>query len=695
MNLALATNKAPNVLSQSVRMAGQRGAAIARRLGIVSKPELPGNLIHILVAALFVALVGAGFGIVGTASREILRSQAENTANGWANYLSANVPDLRQIAAGNAPAQASLDAFQRVHGTGDIVLLEVLDAEGRPQFSSQATSKLTLRTDSDLAARRAIIQRVQQGGVETQVRRGDGRKGQAYFTDVLLPIMDGKSVVGILSVYVDMTQSHGALIQVLIGATASFGLMLAVAFGLPGIGYWLRTRQKELAESQLRFLTEHDALTELANRNALMRKLDLVLGAAEHPSPLAVLCMDLDDFKDVNDALGHEAGDQLLKEVAARLRQTLNHGEYIARVGGDEFIILLENIASRDTASQLAQRLLDSFSRPFTIGDHSLRIGPSVGIAVGPGDGAESEVLIKNADMAMHAVKSNGRGTFRFFDGEMDLLQQRRRHVAEQVRIACQAGGFLLNFQPVYSLGTGLLAGFEALVRLRGTDGEMVPPSEFVPIAEELGLVTHIGAFVLETACEQAAVWPAELTVAVNISPNEFRAGDVVERVAAALAKTGLDPERLEIEVTEGVLLADTDTTRATIEGLKKLGVAIVLDDFGTGYSSLSYLWQFRFDKIKIDQSFVKAIGKSDNVSDIIRTIVALGRALDLRVTAEGVETEAQAAVLRAMRCDLVQGYLYGAPVAQPDVPAFVSRPLPQSLAAKTLREAEHQIVTI
>ena len=684
--------KAAPGLARVAKAGARRAAGWLRK--VLPRRELPGILSPVLVGLLFCTLVFGSYGIVGNAAQDILSSQAERSARDWAAYLTANVPDLRLIAAGHPPSERSAALFERAHEAGNIFLLEVLDVAGHPRFRTQTNYPDLVPEDESTAEHRSILERTRHGSVEMESRRGKAPHDPAYYTEVMVPVVDGGAVIGILNVYIDMSASYQSLFRILTSATASFGLVLAVAFGLPGVGFWLRTRQKELAESQLRFLSQHDALTELANRAALMRRLESVLATGPQGTQrLAVLCMDLDHFKEVNDSLGHEAGDLLLKNVASRLRHALKPNEHISRAGGDEFIVLQEAIAGRDCASDLAERLLVAFAKPFEIGDHSLRIGPSIGIAVGPDDGTEAEMLVRNADMAMHAVKASGRGTFRYFDGAMDQQQQRRRHVADMVRNACDKGGFQLNFQPVYSLGTGLLAGFEALVRLRAANGEMVPPAEFVPVAEELGLITKIGGFVLETACEQAMAWPSDLTVAVNISPAEFREGNVVERVAAALKKSGLDPERLEIEVTEGVLLADTDTTRRTIDGLKKLGVAIVLDDFGTGYSSLSYLWQFRFDKIKIDQSFVRAIGKSHNVTDIIRTIVALGRALDLRVTAEGVETEAQAAVLRAMRCDLVQGYLYGAPVAQPDVPAFVNRPLPMSLADSAGREASLKLV--
>ena len=663
-------------------------AKAANQLRAFITPMLPGKLAQILAGLLFLMLVASAYGIVVVAGQQILRAQAENSSRGWMHSLMADGINLRDVFAGKPPSPAALATLDRVQAVGGILKLAVIDRTGHVQFETSAGGANLGRPPlTDLAldenAPGAVIARARPGKVDFREQRFEGPNDTSYFVQVTVPVEEGQRVIGVVDFYMDMTESYRSLWRILTNAVISFGLILAVAFGLPGAGYWLRTRQQKQAERQLSFLSSHDALTELANRSAAMRHLETLMAASHTETPRAgVLCMDLDHFKEINDTLGHKAGDQLLKHVADRLRSALLPGEFAARTAGDEFIIIREGVAGREGAEVLAERLLASFAQPFVYGEQSLRIGPSIGIALSPDDGCTPEILVKKADLALHAVKSNERGTFKFYDAAMDLHSQRRRSISEQVREACENAGFQLNFQPVYSLATGLLAGFESLIRLPKADGSMVSPAEFIPIAEELGLITRIGAWVLDTACEQAAQWPDDLTVAVNISPAEFREGKVVERVAAALTKSGLKPERLEIEVTEGVLLANTDTTRRTMEGLKALGVAIVLDDFGTGYSSLSYLWQFRFDKIKIDQSFVRAIGTNDNVTDIIRTIIALGRALDVRVTAEGVETEAQAAVLRAMRCDLVQGYLYGAPVAQPEVPAFVSRPLPHSLAA-------------
>ncbi len=651
----------------------------------IARLGLNRTLTYLLTALLFVTLIASGCGIMNGTWRQIVEAEAQARALGLNDYLSDHMPDLADVMRGKPASPASLAFLKQAQSDDGVVRLGIFGDAGQRRYPLDATQSSFQTGDGSLAAAALASGRIEQSRY-----RGAGAPAGSYLVAAVMPVMDQGRAIGAVDVLIDMTTSSNAVLKVLINATLSFGLILAVAFGVPGIGFWLRTRQKELAEHKLDFLSQHDALTSLPNRASLMRRLSTLLPAdTGQPKGIAVLAMGLDHFKEINGSLGHEAGDQLLRDVADRLNGALAPGEFATRAGGDEFVIVKDCSddcsIQVDCATELAQRLIKSFTRPFQVRDAATRVSPSIGIAGCPEDGIDPETLIKNANLALQAVKAGGRGTFRFYDGAMDEQSQRRRAVARQVRVACETDGFLLNYQPVYSLSTGLLSGFEALVRLPQADGGMVSPAEFIPAAEDLGLITKIGTFVLETACQQAALWPDDLTMAINISPAEFREGRVVERVAAALARSGLKPERLEVEVTEGVLLVDTETTRRTMDGLKKLGVAIVLDDFGTGYSSLSYLWQFRFDKLKIDQSFVRAIGKGNNVTDIIRTIIALGRALDLRVTAEGVETEAQAAVLKAMRCDLVQGYLYGKPVAQPDVPAYVARPLPGSLAAAAM----------
>jgi diguanylate cyclase (GGDEF)-like protein len=665
--------------------AGGLTAALRRRIAHFGFNRA---LTYLLTALLFLTLIGSGIGIMNRTWRQILEGQAQANALSLAEHITRHVPDIASIAAGDAPIPASADFLHHAQNDDGVLAMRIFDTSGHRHFGPDLPPEHAGELD-DLRPPASVLPALEAGRIELRGENETTAGAPVYHVHAYLPILREQRLVGIADVLIDMTSSYNATLNTLLGATLSFGLILAIAFGVPGIGFWLRTRQKELAETKLDFLSQHDALTSLPNRASLMRRLAGLLPADQGPpKAITVLSLGLDHFKEINSALGHEAGDQLLRDVADRLSGALQPGEFVARAGGDEFVVVKDCttgcVTQADCATELAQRLIKGFARTFLIREAATRISPSIGIASCPDDGIDPETLVKNANLALQAAKADARGSFTFYEGAMDEQSQRRRCVARQVRVACDSDGFLLNYQPVYSLGTGLLSGFEALVRLPQADGSMVSPAEFIPAAEDLGLITKIGTWVLETACQQAAHWPDDLTIAINISPAEFREGRVVERVAAALAKSGLKPERLEIEVTEGVMLADTATTRRTMDGLKKLGVAIVLDDFGTGYSSLSYLWQFRFDKLKIDQSFVRAIGKGNNVTDIIRTIVALGRALDLRVTAEGVETEAQAAVLKAMRCDLVQGYLYGVPVALPDVPAYMAKPLPGSLADKS-----------
>ena len=652
------------------------------RFGVTS------NLAYLLSAVLFLTLVSSGVAIMGNAWRQLLAAEAAHEAASIAATVERRVPGLAALASARVPLGASTSWAIAAGQADSVVVVRILDTSNTELFAyrrpgiepvvltAHAGSAVNLRA-SGLARQQSRAWTYQQGEATTQ------------YATAIMPILDGGLIVGSYEFLIDITERHLALGGVLTQAMVSLGLILCVTFALPGIGFWLRTRQKDLAEQRLKFLAEHDALTSLPNRARLMRHVDalsikLPTGGRRH----AVLVLGLDHFKDINGTHGHAMGDQLLKAVAARLEGAFGNEVFLSRPGGDEFVIIQPDLPADDPGDGIATRLLHLLEAPFAVAGQSLEVAASLGIAMMPDDGGSAETLMHNASLALGAAKAEARGTFRHYEGAMDAQSQRRRQIAKEVRSACESNGFMLNYQPVYSLSTGLMSGFEALVRLPAQGGGFIPPSDFIPVAEELGLIHRIGAFVLETACKDAAAWPHDLTVAVNVSPAEFREGDVVERVSAALARTGLSASRLEIEITEGVLLDDTDLTRRTIEGLKKLGVAVVLDDFGTGFSSLSYLWQFRFDKIKIDQSFVRAIGKSGNVTDIIRTIIALGRSLDLRVTAEGVETEAQANVLKAMRCDLVQGYLYSKPVPLSEVTALVERPLPRSLAASATRES-------
>jgi diguanylate cyclase (GGDEF)-like protein len=374
-----------------------------------------------------------------------------------------------------------------------------------------------------------------------------------------------------------------------------------------------------------------------------------------------VLCIDLDLFKTVNDSFGHPVGDRLLKQVAERLATAIRGANLAARLGGDEFAVILAADVSPNEASACASLLIEMLSAPYDIDGRELVIGASVGIALSPGDGATSEELMRNADMALYRAKSDGGGVHHFFAKEMDLQAQRRRDMELDLRRAFANGEFELHYQPLVSIASNRISGFESLLRWRHPDKGMISPAEFIPVAEDIGLITQLGEWVLREACSEAVKWPRDIKVAVNLSPAQFRSRNLVQVVISALAHSGLSPKRLELEITESIFLAETDANLATLHQLRELGVGISMDDFGTGYSSLSYLRSFPFDKIKIDRSFVKDLAQRPDCVAIVRAISGLGRSLNITTTAEGVETEDQLDWLRAEGCNEVQGFLFSA----------------------------------
>jgi diguanylate cyclase (GGDEF)-like protein/PAS domain S-box-containing protein len=418
--------------------------------------------------------------------------------------------------------------------------------------------------------------------------------------------------------------------------------------------------ERKRAEERLTFVAQHDGLTGLPNRNLLRQRLEEVLTRGRRAGDrAAVLFLDIDAFKDINDTLGHDIGDELLRSVSKRLRSSLREEDVVARLGADEFAIVQAPIGRPEEVVILAKRLLDVVSQPYIIQEQSILIQASIGIAVAPGDGDETERLLKNADMALSKAKREARGTFSFFEKGMDASAQARRRIETDLRAAIAAGELRPHYQPLIDLRSGLITGVEALVRWPHPERGMIPPSDFIPVAEETGLINAVGTIVLRRACLDAASWPDDVRVAVNLSPAQFRTGSLFSAVTDALKHAGLPPRRLELEITETLLLEKSDDVIATLHALRALGVRISMDDFGTGYSSLSYLRSFPFDKIKIDQSFVRDLDGNRDAQAIVRSIVSLGKGLGVTITAEGVETEAEVACLRAEGCDEGQGFLF------------------------------------
>ncbi|MEH2490148.1 EAL domain-containing protein [Bradyrhizobium sp. AZCC 2230] len=444
-------------------------------------------------------------------------------------------------------------------------------------------------------------------------------------------------------------------------------------------GGWVATHldvtEQRRSEAKITHMAQHDALTDLPNRVLLRERMEDAIAVTRNGGlDLAVLMLDLDRFKEVNDTLGHPAGDALLRAVAARLRDCTTETALIARLGGDEFAVIDYVTSPAVEAAALAERIRKALCEPFDLGDHRVTVGTSIGIAIAPRDGDDSDVLMKSADLALYSAKGDGRGAFRFFEPELDELMHARRNLERDMRDAIARGEFELHYQPFVDAATGEIRGFESLLRWHHPQRGLVMPGEFIPLAEETGLIVPLGEWVLRTACAEAAKWPADLRIAINLSPAQFRSKELVPVVVGALANSGVAPHRLELEVTETVIMHDSEAVFTALGQLRGLGVRIALDDFGTGYSSLSFLQRFPFDKIKIDRSFVNELsGTREEAQHLARAVIRFAVSLGKTTTAEGVETKEQRDILREEGCVETQGY-------------YFSRPMPASDVAKMLR---------
>jgi len=433
----------------------------------------------------------------------------------------------------------------------------------------------------------------------------------------------------------------------------------------------LEKRDRELLSQNARifFMAHHDALTGLPNRLMFHERLQEALDQQRRRGDgIALLCLDLDYFKQVNDTLGHPAGDMLLKEVAGRLRSCVREGDVVARLGGDEFAILQCGVSQPEHANILAQRIVEALGAPYDLGGDQAVVGASVGIAAVTADLCSADMLLRNADLALYRAKANGRGSFSLFESGMDAEMRARRAIELDLREALARREFEVFYQPVFHLQGLCLSGFEALLRWRHPDRGLVSPAEFIPLAEELGLLVPIGAWVLAQACADAATWPDGISVAVNLSPVQFCNPGLVAAVRQALQRSGLPAQRLELEITESALLQDSKAVLAALHELRALGLRTALDDFGTGYSSLSYLRSFPFDKLKIDQSFVRGMTYRPDCRAIVRSVLGLARELGMATTAEGVETEEQLDQLLRDGCAEVQGFLFDRPRPMADI---------------------------
>lgn len=625
---------------------------------VIAKMSIARN-ISVLLAVLGI-LVGGTWMTVRITTDHLLYQNATATAQSWARFLTASVADLEQIASGEQPSAASMTFLQSVRKSGEVFRYEIFNRDGYSQLVSER-DKIAL---VDLSEHNAdAVRSIKSGQPIVDVKEGNTAEQPAFFARAYIPVLVDGRPIAVVAAYVDETELRKNFYDAFLLAAASLCLLVALAFAIPASAWYWRTKQKQQADRRIRFLAHHDSLTGLANRAQLIEKLRTALSVLPmRGGRLAVHFIDLDRLKEVNDTFGHDAGDFLLWTTAERLRAATGIDDIVARLGGDEFVVVQTGVRDQDEVVDFAGRLVSAMTTPMYFNENELVATASIGVAVAPPDGASVDELLSHADLALYRAKSNGRNTFCFFDLEMGQIAIERVRLELELRDALAAGEFEVHYQPIVSIATRRKVGMEALVRWRHPKLGLISPDRFIPLAEKTGLINPLGEFVLRQACMDAVKWPPTTKVAVNLSPVQFQKPDLASNIARILTETKLSPERLELEITESVLLQRSEKNISILHELGDLGVSIALDDFGTGYSSLSYLKAFPFDKIKIDRSFVSGMSQMDVCAAIVCAVANLGRSLDIITTAEGVETEEQLELLRAAGCTQAQGYLFGRP---------------------------------
>ncbi len=635
------------------------------------------------LAGTFVVVVAIA--LTWQTANHLLHQELRATAMDWTTYLVDNVDDLEQVMTTGRVSDESLRILKSASRFGNVFRYQLYDHRGKSVYASDGahsdylTETLTLIDGSNpmikdiLSAEKPIVTLTERE--ETYARRPGlpERYGQIY-----LPVVSDQGIQGMVEVYVDQTDKAAQYHHEFVVFATGLTLLFLFAMTFPMMMVWRKTKQRELAERKLHDMAHTDPLTGLANRtnfqDRFRRALRTLSNEHQGSGMIALYWLDLDRFKTINDALGHPIGDALLRQVAHRLRRTISQHDTVARLGGDEFAIVLSDCKEQRHAAELAQKLIQSLAVPFDVEGHHVVIGVSIGIVFAPFDGDQVDDLLKKADIALYRAKDAGRSTYRFFKPDMEARSEVRHALEEDLRIAIQSGQLRLHYQPQICLTTGRIKGFEALLRWHHPRFGHMPPGEVIALAEETGLIMPLGYWALQQACADATTWPEEIRVSVNISAVQFGHINLVDLVSDALSQSSLGADRLDLEITESIVMADSKATIAKLRKLRRLGVHLSMDDFGTGYSSLSRLRNLPFNHLKVDRSFVRELaGNKDDIA-IVHAIVALGQNLGMQIIAEGVETDAQLAQLRAEGCDIAQGFFFGRPVPAAEIGRQLAR---------------------
>ncbi len=638
--------------------------------------KLKGKKLALLMLAVCSLLVAGLVLINGYATERILENGARQRYTHVANYFERNLPGIEDVLNGRdaSPQTMSFIAQElerklahqlRIYDKAGTLRLDTLQLGYRATIGANVIGEINLAASEVSVTGKPVI-RV----MDVQVNQHAETHTETFF-----PIIRHGRSVGVVAVIGNETEQAATIGASFRRASGLAALLALMAFSIPAIGFYRRTREKIEADDHMRFLAHHDSLTQLPNRAHFLESAGSALKTRAANESVVLHFIDIDHFKEVNDRYDHSAGDQLLIGIAERLQERVRGSDIVARLGGDEFVVAQFGFKNKSDYEVATNRMLSTFAKPFRVAGRDMDVSASIGTAVAPFDGGTSEELIRNADTAAYVVKGRGRKGHCYFEQRFDLERERHQKIEDLLRKTLANGAFELHFQPLINLGESRIKGFEALLRMRDGAGNFVPPVEFIPVAEETNLIDDIGSWVLAESCRMAATWPDDLEISVNLSAAQFRRKSVVDATSKALAESGLKPKRLLLEITESLLLADTDHVLAQLTKLKALGASIVMDDFGTGYSSLSYMMRFPFDRFKVDRSFIASLElPGSEARKVVQTIISLGHSLNMKVTAEGVETEKQASILRELKCDDAQGWLFGRPIPGADIPPLLLR---------------------
>ncbi len=618
-------------------------------------------------------VVAIAFALTWQAVTHLFRYEVQADARAWAGQLREHADDLDRILTSGVASSESVEMLRSADDVDAVFFFRLYDDEGRTIYRSETPDE---RLALALAADGVADDQVDQGAVFAggpHIRFGkydDGFRPLPFVhARITMPIKTRDGSLAMADVFLDQSAKAERYRQAFMVFVTGLTLLILFAMALPMAMVWRKTKQRELAERRLHDMAHTDPLTRLANRTHFRERLGQALAAsADGERETTLFWLDLDRFKTINDALGHPIGDALLCQVAARLKRSLKEQDTVARLGGDEFALLQSGYASEEEAAGLAERLIEVLAVPFDVDGHRVVIGVSIGIVFAPRDGQGVDDLLKKADIALYRAKDSGRSTYRFFRPDMEARSVVLHSLEDDLRVAINEGQLRLHYQPQVSLKTARITGFEALLRWHHPRFGHMPPCEVISLAEDTGLIMPLGFWALKQATVDATTWPEDVSVSVNISAAQFQHTDLADLVGDALNMSGLLPDRLDLEITESIVMADSRVTIAKLRKLRRLGIHLSMDDFGTGYSSLYRLRHLPFDRLKVDRSFVRELGGNRDDAAIVHAIVTLGQSLGMQVIAEGIETDAQLAQLQRENCDIGQGYFFGRPVPASEI---------------------------